>query len=320
MIQANPFAEKAAEVFLAASTTFQKLGDLTVNLNANNVDHEENRWTEKEMELFKQALERFSSDLDLVSESLLSRTKVMIRNDIKRRTLQMGADQTSQPAVRSNSRTTFKPVNSGDVSMAGDSFNASPSVVVSSVLSTIPNSQSSVRSLVTNTTTIETPGSSQNNVDIITLNDNPESPSKHEQPPELFPESTVPRESHPPSRFPTMVKRLVPVSSYANSPPQSLTIRRVPVTAATRPGQQAVRLVSKPSLVAANRQRTGVGSYSHGQQFSVTRQYTASSIPGPNISPQLIPANPRPIRQIGQTTSDFANGMVSSAKIRRSNR
>lgn len=39
--QQTSFSAKIAELFLTAGHAFQKLGDLTVKLNAVNVDHEE---------------------------------------------------------------------------------------------------------------------------------------------------------------------------------------------------------------------------------------------------------------------------------------
>ncbi|KAI6243673.1 Clh-6 [Aphelenchoides fujianensis] len=324
MIHANPFAEKAAEVFLAASQTFQKLGDLTVNLNANNVDHEEKCGVpldgpKKEMEMFKQALERFSNDLDVVSESLLQRTKFMLRNDIKRRTLQMGAEHTGGGiGGASTSRTTFKPVSVADASMGGGTFGAGV-VVTTNHHATAPNSQSSFVSMPSSNSGTNTAGSSQN-ADVIPL-DNPESPSKQEPPPELFPEAAVTREPPPPARYPTMLKRLVPMSGYANPPPQSLTIRRVPGQA-SRQAPQTVRLVSKNSLLPANRQRISAGgNYASAQGYTIARQFTTTTIPrGPSISPQLIPANTRPMRQIGQVTADAYECRVVPGKMRRTNR
>uniref|UniRef100_A0A1I7RR87 WASP family protein member n=2 Tax=Bursaphelenchus xylophilus TaxID=6326 RepID=A0A1I7RR87_BURXY len=130
----NTFSSKIAETFLTAGHAFQKLGDLTVGLNAVNVDHEENRWTEKDIDNLRDAITRFANELDNISGSLLTRSKKMIRTDIKRRTLQMGTEIGG--ATLSGGRTILKPVSQTDPYLQQSVLSLNPATSKSSLATT----------------------------------------------------------------------------------------------------------------------------------------------------------------------------------------
>ncbi|CAI4226988.1 unnamed protein product [Auanema sp. JU1783] len=79
-------ASKVAEVFLTAGHAFQKLGDLTLQLHSN-VEPEECKWTEKDVDQLRDSLTRFAHELDMISQSVQGRTSKHIKTDIKRRHL-----------------------------------------------------------------------------------------------------------------------------------------------------------------------------------------------------------------------------------------
>uniref|UniRef100_A0A914UKN0 Uncharacterized protein n=1 Tax=Plectus sambesii TaxID=2011161 RepID=A0A914UKN0_9BILA len=86
-----------AEVFLTAGHAFQKLGDLTLQLNSA-ADGEENmKWSEPEIDQLRDALTRFAHELDKISDSVQSRTTKHIKTDLKRRVLldESGRDSAS---------------------------------------------------------------------------------------------------------------------------------------------------------------------------------------------------------------------------------
>ncbi|CAD5228963.1 unnamed protein product [Bursaphelenchus okinawaensis] len=141
--QNNAFSAKIAELFLTAGHAFQKLGDLTVKLNAVNVDHEENRWTEKDIENLRDAITRFANELDNVSGSLSTRSKKMIRTDIKRRTLQMGIEPGG--TTLTGGRTVLKPVSQTDPYLQQSVLSLNPTTSKSSLATTsVPSSLSHI--------------------------------------------------------------------------------------------------------------------------------------------------------------------------------
>uniref|UniRef100_A0A1I7XVX7 Chromatin complexes subunit BAP18 n=1 Tax=Heterorhabditis bacteriophora TaxID=37862 RepID=A0A1I7XVX7_HETBA len=89
-------ASKVAEVFLTAGHAFQKLGDLTLQLHTN-VEPDECKWTEKDVDQLRDSLTRFAHELDQISESVQGRTTKHIKTDIKRRHL-MSEEAARRPA------------------------------------------------------------------------------------------------------------------------------------------------------------------------------------------------------------------------------
>lgn len=67
---------QVAEVFLTAGHAFQKLGDLTLRLNAPiaETSSEEAKWSERDVDRLKEALTQFAHELDNISESVRART------------------------------------------------------------------------------------------------------------------------------------------------------------------------------------------------------------------------------------------------------
>ncbi|GMT32372.1 hypothetical protein PFISCL1PPCAC_23669, partial [Pristionchus fissidentatus] len=80
---------KVAEVFLTAGHAFQRLGDLTLQLQgeAGAGENDESKWMEADISKLRDALTRFAHELDTISESVQQRTMKHIKVDIKRRTL-----------------------------------------------------------------------------------------------------------------------------------------------------------------------------------------------------------------------------------------
>ncbi|KAI6191177.1 Chromatin complexes subunit BAP18 [Aphelenchoides bicaudatus] len=190
--QTSSYSAKVAEIFYTASNAFHKLGEITVNLNSTNVDPDENRWSETEINGLHNALLRFANDLESVSDSLLSRSKLMIRKDIKRRTLQLGSEMSGGATIGSASRTMFRPAVKSEAAIYSSSVNIKDDHVP----------------MVAETQTITVAGTSQD----------PNSPSIHEEPPVLTPASDIipiKKEMN------TFVRRSVPGKGVA--------MRRVPV-------------------------------------------------------------------------------------------
>ncbi|KAK0407182.1 hypothetical protein QR680_019058 [Steinernema hermaphroditum] len=82
-------AAKVAEVFLTAGHAFQKLGDLTLQLQlGGRVDEcDENKWADKDVDSLRDALTRFAHELDNISESVVARTTRAVKSDLKRQTI-----------------------------------------------------------------------------------------------------------------------------------------------------------------------------------------------------------------------------------------
>ncbi|KAF8387221.1 hypothetical protein PRIPAC_76363, partial [Pristionchus pacificus] len=78
---------KVAEVFLTAGHAFQRLGDLTLQLQGETAESEENKWLDADIAKLRDALTRFAHELDTISDSVQQRTMKHIKVDIKRRTL-----------------------------------------------------------------------------------------------------------------------------------------------------------------------------------------------------------------------------------------
>uniref|UniRef100_A0A1I7Y2W2 Chromatin complexes subunit BAP18 n=1 Tax=Steinernema glaseri TaxID=37863 RepID=A0A1I7Y2W2_9BILA len=95
-------AAKVAEVFLTAGHAFQKLGDLTLQLQAGGRADEcdENKWTDKDVNSLRDALTRFAHELDCISESVVGRTTRAVRTDLKRQPI-MNSSQAMPTAISS---------------------------------------------------------------------------------------------------------------------------------------------------------------------------------------------------------------------------
>ncbi|GMT04117.1 hypothetical protein PENTCL1PPCAC_26291, partial [Pristionchus entomophagus] len=92
---------KVAEVFLTAGHAFQRLGDLTLQLQGESTETDESKWNDGDISKLRDALTRFAHELDTISDSVQQRTMKHIKVDIKRRTL-VGDDtvrRTNSPQV-----------------------------------------------------------------------------------------------------------------------------------------------------------------------------------------------------------------------------
>jgi len=257
--QLNSYTAKVAELFYTASNAFNKLGEITFQLNASNVDPDENRWSETEMDGLKNALLRFANDLESVSESLLVRSKLMIRKDIKRRTLQLGNEIGGGATMGGASRTMFRPAN----------IKMEQNVYTETVTTSTDPSEQPIT---------ENAGPSQDSL----------SPLSQEEPPILTPaEIPVRKEQIVPSSG-GPVRRFLPTIGTGGT-----TLRRVPISAANRPISQSIRLVNTtPGTQQVIRNRIMPSSNSN---LTGTQQYPANRhIPYARVStnsPQLVSAS-----------------------------
>ncbi|OQR79625.1 chromatin complexes subunit BAP18-like [Tropilaelaps mercedesae] len=79
-------AAKVGEIFTAAGTAFTQLGELSMQLYS---DTDQNitggKWTDEEVEMLRNAVKRFSEDLQKISENIKNRAISQIRNNMKRK-------------------------------------------------------------------------------------------------------------------------------------------------------------------------------------------------------------------------------------------
>ncbi|VIO89418.1 CG32955-PG, putative [Brugia malayi] len=77
-------AQKVSEVFLAAGQAFQKLGGLIANLH-NPKNGVERKWTSSDTNSLHDAVSRFASDLQRISETVQGREVQLMKDDIIKR-------------------------------------------------------------------------------------------------------------------------------------------------------------------------------------------------------------------------------------------
>ncbi|KAM3727655.1 Chromatin complexes subunit [Dirofilaria immitis] len=77
-------AQKVSEVFLAAGQAFQKLGGLIANLH-NQKNGVERKWTSSDTNSLHDAVSRFASDLQRISETVQGREVQLMKDDILKR-------------------------------------------------------------------------------------------------------------------------------------------------------------------------------------------------------------------------------------------
>ncbi|XP_059471459.1 chromatin complexes subunit BAP18 [Neocloeon triangulifer] len=77
-------ASKVGEIFAAAGSAFNKLGELTMQLHAS-ADSTAGKWTDQEIEMLRDSLQRFSGDLNSISEVIKARTVNQIRATLKKK-------------------------------------------------------------------------------------------------------------------------------------------------------------------------------------------------------------------------------------------
>ncbi|XP_054261085.1 chromatin complexes subunit BAP18-like [Macrosteles quadrilineatus] len=98
-------ASKVGEIFTAAGTAFNKLGELTLQLHPT-ADSPAGKWSEEEIEMLRQAVKRFGDDLNQISEHIKGRTVSQIRTTLKKKAfedagLPVRQIQLSQPQSQS---------------------------------------------------------------------------------------------------------------------------------------------------------------------------------------------------------------------------
>ncbi|VDK68072.1 unnamed protein product [Onchocerca ochengi] len=83
-ISSGASAQKVSEVFLAAGQAFQKLGGLIANLH-NPKNGSERKWTSSDTNNLHDAVSRFASDLQRISETVQGREVQLMKDDIIKR-------------------------------------------------------------------------------------------------------------------------------------------------------------------------------------------------------------------------------------------
>ncbi|GLV45772.1 uncharacterized protein CBL_02792 [Carabus blaptoides fortunei] len=72
------------EIFTAAGSAFNKLGDLTMQLHPN-AESPAGKWTDEEIEMLRSVVKKFSDDLNKISEHIKIRTVSQIRTTLKKK-------------------------------------------------------------------------------------------------------------------------------------------------------------------------------------------------------------------------------------------
>ncbi|VDK76723.1 unnamed protein product [Litomosoides sigmodontis] len=83
-ISSSASAQKVSEVFLTAGQAFQKLGGLIANLH-NPKNGVERKWTSSDTSSLHDAVSRFASDLQRISETVQGREVQLMKDDIIKR-------------------------------------------------------------------------------------------------------------------------------------------------------------------------------------------------------------------------------------------
>jgi len=94
MAQKNPitsFSARASEIFLTAAAAFQRLGELTMQLNFTADAQHHSHWTDKDLDMLQDSILRFSEDLSRISESVRDKTNTQVKLDLKRKAIDEAA-------------------------------------------------------------------------------------------------------------------------------------------------------------------------------------------------------------------------------------
>ncbi|XP_055713562.1 chromatin complexes subunit BAP18 isoform X2 [Phlebotomus papatasi] len=76
-------ATKVGEIFTAAGSAFNRLGELTMQLPT--ADAPAGKWTDEEIEMLRSAITHFSEDLNKISLRIKNRTVSQIRQTLKKK-------------------------------------------------------------------------------------------------------------------------------------------------------------------------------------------------------------------------------------------
>ncbi|XP_037902672.1 chromatin complexes subunit BAP18 [Hermetia illucens] len=78
-------ATKVGEIFTAAGTAFNRLGELTMQLHPTADSPAGSKWTDEEIEMLHASINRFAEDLNKISLRIKSRTVSQIRQTLKKK-------------------------------------------------------------------------------------------------------------------------------------------------------------------------------------------------------------------------------------------
>jgi len=81
----NSAANKVGEIFTAAGTAFNRLGELTMQLHPSNESAVGSKWTDEEIEMLQSCIKQFGDDLNQISERIKTRTVSQIRTALKKK-------------------------------------------------------------------------------------------------------------------------------------------------------------------------------------------------------------------------------------------
>ncbi|CAG0905292.1 unnamed protein product, partial [Darwinula stevensoni] len=83
---------QVGEIFTAAGSAFQKLGELAMQLHTSaDGPNPGGKWTDKEIEMLRHAVNRFSHDLNHISEIIREKTVSQMRSSLKKKQQQQGS-------------------------------------------------------------------------------------------------------------------------------------------------------------------------------------------------------------------------------------
>ncbi len=102
----NSSANKVGEIFTAAGTAFNKLGELTMQLHPSNDSAVGSKWTEDEINELQSCIKQFGDDLNQISERIKTRTVSQIRTALKKKAFEdagVSLPPPTTPAASTNS-------------------------------------------------------------------------------------------------------------------------------------------------------------------------------------------------------------------------
>ncbi|XP_053206196.1 chromatin complexes subunit BAP18-like [Panonychus citri] len=69
-MSSTPAAGRVAEIFNFAGQAFSKLGELTMHLDASDVNINGQKWEEDDVEMFRLTVKKFSEELNKISDNI----------------------------------------------------------------------------------------------------------------------------------------------------------------------------------------------------------------------------------------------------------
>nr|CAB3225069.1 chromatin complexes subunit BAP18 [Phallusia mammillata] len=84
-MSSNTTAAKVSQIFVTAGEAFTKLSELTMQINTQVEAPPGSKWTDEEVEMLRNAVNTFGTDLNKISEVVKTRSMTQLKNAIKRK-------------------------------------------------------------------------------------------------------------------------------------------------------------------------------------------------------------------------------------------